>query len=63
MGLQRDDITVAKLLEARAIILGGPRDKFTAAEVRSERLHTALAADCPNCRLPLAADYPSCRLP
>lgn len=39
VGLQRDDITLAKLLGARAIIFGGPRDKFTAAEFEALQLY------------------------
>lgn len=34
VGLQRDDITPDRLKGAKLIIFGGPRDKFTAGEVR-----------------------------
>ena len=34
VGLQRDDITQERLKGAKLIIFGGPRDKFTAGEVR-----------------------------
>lgn len=32
--VQRDDITAERLKGAKLIIFGGPRDKFTAGEVR-----------------------------
>lgn len=34
VSLQRDDITLERLSAARLVIFGGPRDKFSASEVR-----------------------------
>ena len=34
VGLQRDDITLEKLSAAKLVVFGGPRDKFSASEVR-----------------------------
>ena len=34
VGLQRDDITLERLSGARLLVFGGPRDKFSASEVR-----------------------------
>ena len=37
VSLQRDDITLERLKSAKLIIFGGPRDKFSASEVRQIR--------------------------
>ena len=34
IGVQRDDITPERLKGAKLIVFGGPRDKFTAGEVK-----------------------------
>lgn len=34
VSLQRDDITLERLSAARLVVFGGPRDKFSANEVR-----------------------------
>ena len=34
VNLQRDDLTLERLSTARLVIFGGPRDKFSANEVR-----------------------------
>lgn len=39
MSLQRDDITREQLSGVKLLVFGGPRDKFTAAEVREEDHH------------------------
>ena len=42
VSLQQDDITLERLSAARLVVFGGPRDKFSANEVRKSHLFSCL---------------------